>query len=202
MCLVRGEGSVWCWGLNDKGQLGNNTTDDSLVPVQVKGAGGVGLLSGAVSVAAGLKHACVAKSDGSVWCWGLNDKGQLGNNTTNDSLVPVQVKGASGVGTLGGVVALTAGESFSCAVKSDGSVWCWGRNDKGQLGNNTTKDSLVPVQVKGAGGVGLLSGVCRIAAGLKHACVAKSDGSVWCWGLNDKGQLGDDTTTIRWCRCR
>ncbi len=195
-CAVKSDGSVWCWGRNDKGQLGDNTTIDRSAPVQVKGASGVGTLTGASTVTTGPKHSCAAAA-GSVWCWGLNDKGQLGDNTTIDRPVPVQVKGLGGVGTLSGAVAVAAGESSTCAVKSDGSVWCWGRNDKGQLGDNTTIDQLAPVQVKGPGGVGTLAAATTLTAGLKHVCVLKSDGTLWCWGINDKGELGDNTTTNR-----
>ncbi|MDH3730798.1 MAG: RCC1 repeat-containing protein, partial [Acidimicrobiia bacterium] len=194
-CAALSDGTAWCWGLNDKGQLGDNSTTQSLVPVQVAGAGGVGVLSGVASVGAGLKHSCAAKSDGTAWCWGLNDKGQLGDNSTTQSLVPVQVVGAGGVGVLGGVSDVVAGAGHSCSAKSDGTAWCWGLNDKGQLGDNSTTQSLVPVQVVGAGGVGVLGGTVQSVSGLKHNCAALSDGTVWCWGLNDKGQLGDNTTT-------
>ena len=150
------EGYVWCWGLNDKGQLGDNTTTDRWTPVQVKGAGGSGVLADVVSLGSGAKFNCAATVSGAVWCWGDNSDGQLGDNTKTERTVPVQVKGPGGSGTLSGVVDVAAGETFACGVKSDGTVWCWGRNDKGQLGNNTTSDSLTPVQVKGPGGSGTL----------------------------------------------
>jgi len=182
-CGVNDEGVVWCWGLNDKGQLGDGSEDDRGVAVAVSG------LSGVVSLGAGSKHSCAVRGDGSVWCWGLNNEGQLGDNSTTDSSSPVQVSGLTGaVGVAGGV-------EHSCAVKSDGSVWCWGGNDKGQLGDNSTTDSLVPVQVVGVGGTGTLASVTEIDSGLKHNCVRVGDGTVRCWGLNDKGQLGDNTTT-------
>ncbi len=149
---MKSDASVWCWGDNSDGQLGDNTKTERLTPVQVKGSGGSGTLSGVIEAASGETFVCAAKGDGSVWCWGRNDKGQLGNNTTSDSLTPVQVKGAGGSGTLTGAVTLAAGQKHACAVKSDRSVWCWGLNDKGQLGNNTTTNSSYPVQVKGPGG--------------------------------------------------
>jgi signal peptidase I len=194
-CGVNDEGAVWCWGRNDRGQLGDGTTSDHSVPVQVVGAGGVGTLTNAVGIAAGNKHSCAAKDDGTVWCWGLNDKGQLGNNSTTNSSTPVQVVGAGGVGTLTNVADIAAGLQYSCAAKDDGTAWCWGLNNKGQLGNNSTTDSSTPVQVVGAGGVGTLTNVAEIAAGLQHSCAAKDDGTAWCWGLNDKGQLGNNSTT-------
>jgi len=194
-CGVNDEGAVWCWGSNDRGQLGDGTEDDHTVPVQVVGSGGVGMLSGAVGIGAGSKHTCVVKTDGTVWCWGLNDRGQLGDGTNDDHSVPVQVKGSGGTGTLTTVTEITAGLQHSCAVKTDGTAWCWGLNDKGQLGDNTTTDSSTPVQVKGPGGTGTLTTVTEITAGLQHSCAVKTDGTAWCWGLNNKGQLGDNTTT-------
>ncbi|NNE74461.1 MAG: RCC1 repeat-containing protein [Acidimicrobiales bacterium] len=194
-CAVRLDGSAWCWGQNDKGQLGDDTTSDSLVPVPVRGPGGVSLLTGVSTVSAGAKYTCALKIDGTVWCWGQNSQGQLGDNTTADSSSPVQVVGPGGSGTLTGVNEVSAGDEFTCAGLSDGTVWCWGRNDKGQLGDNTTTDSSAPVQVTDVGGVGTLTGITSIGTGLKHACGMKSDGTAWCWGQNNVGQLGDTTTT-------
>jgi signal peptidase I len=190
-CAAVLDGSVWCWGRNDKGQLGDGSTSDSSVPVELG-------VSGVVAVTAGDKHSCAVLDDGSVWCWGSNNEGQLGNNTTSDSWSPVGAGCAGGSGTLSGVVAVAAGEVHSCAVLDDGSVWCWGRNDKGQLGDDTGTDSESPVQVAGAGGSGTLSGVVAVAAGDKHSCAVLDDGSVWCWGSNNEGQLGNNTTSDSW----
>jgi alpha-tubulin suppressor-like RCC1 family protein len=192
---VKSDGSVWCWGLNGDGQLGDNTTTDRHYPVQVKGPGGSGTLSGAASAEGGEKSTCAAKSDGTVWCWGRNDNGQLGDNTTTDRTAPVQVKGTGGSGTLTGVDSIAIGLTHVCAAKSDGTVWCWGRNDKGQLGDTTTTDRSAPVQVKGPGGSGTFAGAIAIGAGDSHSCAADSDGYVWCWGLNNEGQLGGGSTS-------
>jgi alpha-tubulin suppressor-like RCC1 family protein len=199
VCAAKTDGTAWCWGLNDKGQLGDGTSTTRSSPVQVLGAGGTGTLTGVARLASGegAKHTCAAKTDGTAWCWGLNDKGQLGDTTTTDRSAPVQVVGAGGTGTLAGVSRLTGGDNHTCAAKTDGTAWCWGLNDKGQLGDTTTTNRSWPVQVVGAGGTGTLAGVTRIAAGSKHVCAVKSDGTVWCWGLNDKGQLGDTTSTNR-----
>ncbi len=147
------------------------------------------ILTGAVAIGVGEKHSCAVKSDGSVWCWGHNNEGQLGDGTTTNSLVPVSVS------SLSGAVGVSGGVEHSCAATSGGAVWCWGGNDKGQLGDGTTIDSLVVVQVVGVGGTGVLGSVVEIDSGLKHNCVRVSGGTVRCWGLNDKGQLGDNTTT-------
>jgi signal peptidase I len=187
-CGVKSDGSVWCWGHNNEGQLGNGTTTDSSVPVQVAG------LSSAVAVSGGVEHGCSVKGDETVWCWGRNDKGQLGDGTTTGSLAVVQVKGVGGVGVLGSAVDIASGLSHNCARLSDATVRCWGLNNKGQLGNGTTTDSATPVQVKGVAGVGNLTGIVTIGSGDSHGCGAHQLHTVYCWGLNNKGQLGNDTT--------
>ncbi len=112
------------------------------------------ILTGAVAIGVGEKHSCAVKSDGSVWCWGHNNEGQLGDGTTIDSLVVVQVVGVGGTGVLGSVVEIDSGLKHNCVRVSGGTVRCWGLNDKGQLGDNTTTDSSSPVQVVGVGGPG------------------------------------------------
>jgi len=171
------DGTVWAWGRNNFGQLGNGTTNQSNVPVQVTN------LSGAVGVAGGAYHSVALKSDGTVWAWGYNGSGQLGNGTTTNSSTPVQVS------NLTGITAVAAGCNFSLALKSDGTVWDWGDNSYGQLGNGTTTNSSKPLQVSS------LSGVTAIAGGCDHALALKSDGTVWTWGDNHNGQLGNGTTT-------
>jgi alpha-tubulin suppressor-like RCC1 family protein len=178
--------------LNDKGQLGDGTTVDSPVPVQVAGPAG-GSLTAASVVSAGEGSTCVITSPAQVWCWGLNNKGQLGNNTTADSPVPVQVVGPGGVGVLSGALTISSGLTHSCVLSSGASVWCWGRNDKGQLGDGTTADSWFPVPVVGSGGIGSLSGATAVGTGTSHSCAARNDDTVWCWGLNSDRQLGNNT---------
>jgi alpha-tubulin suppressor-like RCC1 family protein len=139
-------------------------------------------------------HTLFIKSDGTVLAWGLNDKGQLGNNTT--SLTPnptaVQVQGEGGVGILSGITAVAAGNGFSVALKSDGTIWAWGDNTYGQLGDGTTTARLTPVQVTGLTGT-----FVAISAGGSHALAVKSDGRLWAWGNNSSGQLGDNSTDVR-----
>ena len=176
---VKSDGSVWAWGYNLLGQLGDGTTTDRLTPVRVSG------LSGVVAVAAGANHSLALKSDGSVWAWGSNGWGQLGVTGT-DRPTPVQVSGLSGV------VAVDADSVNSLALKSDGSVWAWGSNLYGQLGDgSTTSSRSMPVQVSG------LSGAVAVSAGYYHSLALKSDGTLWAWGDNDTGQLGDGGSVSR-----
>jgi alpha-tubulin suppressor-like RCC1 family protein len=195
--MLEGNGRVWAWGHNDDGQLGDGTTAGKSTPVLVKGAGGSGTLNDAVAVAAGDDHTVALKSDGSVWMWGYNGAGQLGDGTWASTSTPVPVKGAGGAGTLSDGIAVAAGTYHTVALKSDGSVWTWGRNNDGQLGDGTTAGKTTPVPVKGAGGSGTLSDVVAVAAGAGHTVALKSDGSVWAWGYNVYGQLGDGTTFVR-----
>jgi alpha-tubulin suppressor-like RCC1 family protein len=171
------DSTVRAWGLNGLGQLGDGTGIDSDVPVTVTG------LSGVVAIAAGLEHSLALKADGTVWAWGSNSFGQLGDGTIVGRLAPVQVTGLSGV------VAIATGASswHSLAVKTDGSVWAWGWNGWGQLGDGTYIDRLAPVQVAG------LADVKSVAAGTGHSVALRIDGAVRTWGLNNHGQLGNGT---------
>jgi alpha-tubulin suppressor-like RCC1 family protein len=196
-CARKSDTTVWCWGRNNEWQLGDGTNTDRSSPVQVLGAGGVGTLSGAQSLDGGGQHNCVVKTDATVWCWGRNNFDQLGEGSGLDRGYPVQVKGPGGVGFLTGVVDVTGALEATCALKTDGTVWCWGRNDKGQLGDGTSTDRTYPVQVVGSGGTGTLTGVSRVGAGDKHVCARKTDQTMWCWGQNADGQLGDSTSTDR-----
>jgi alpha-tubulin suppressor-like RCC1 family protein len=171
---LNSNGTVWTWGSNEYGQLGDGTTTDRRVPAQVSG------LRGVVAVAGGFKHTIALKNDGTVWTWGWNNSGQLGEGTDSYRTTPVQVSGISGV------VAIASRGNHTIALKNDGTVWTWGSNGFGQLGNGTiTNPSITPVQVSG------LSDVVAIASGGFHTIALKKDGTVWTWGLDDSGQLGD-----------
>jgi RHS repeat-associated protein len=157
-------------------------------------------LSGVTAAGGGYWHSLALKADGTVWAWGSNEHGQLGNGAIDpaaDYPTPAQVTGPGGVGFLTGVTAIAVGTHHNLALKGDGTVWAWGRNANGQLGDNTTASRPAPVQVKGPGGVGVLTGVTAIGAGSDHSLAAKGDGTAWAWGKNANGQLGDDTTTQR-----
>jgi alpha-tubulin suppressor-like RCC1 family protein len=177
--LAKADGTVWTWGGNYEGQIGDGTTTSRPTPMPVSG------LSGVVAVAAGYYHSVALKSDGTLWAWGRNMFGQLGDGTATQRLTPVQVLGISGV------TAVAGGANSTYALKSDGTVWAWGNNFEGQLGDGTKTDHYSPVQVQG------LSDVTAIAAGELHAAALRSDGTVWTWGSNVFGALGDGTTTSR-----
>ena len=179
-------GTVNAYGQNLWGQLGNGTYNSSGVPVPVTGLTGIIAVDacGFPDVYYGGLHSLALKNDGTVWAWGSNINGQLGNGTNTNSNVPVQVSGLSGITAIAG----GHNGSFSLALKNNGTVWAWGDNSTGQLGNGTTTNSNVPVQVNG------LTGVVGIAGGGWHALAVKSDGTVWAWGNNIYGQLGNGTT--------
>jgi alpha-tubulin suppressor-like RCC1 family protein len=191
------DGTAWAWGDNYYGQIGNDTATDVDVPVQVKGPIGVDYLQNVVAVAAGGWHSLALKSDGTVWAWGYNYYGQLGNDSGTDVDRPVQVKGENGVGNLIGVVAIAAGDYSSYAVKGDGSVWAWGNNFNGQLGNGSYNNSDTPVRVLDIWepSPGYMSGVVAISAGSAHCLALKNNGTVRSWGYNANGQLGLGNTT-------
>ncbi|WP_116023878.1 S8 family serine peptidase [Thermomonospora umbrina] len=177
---VRSDGTVWAWGDNSEGQLGDSTTTDRSTPTQVPG------LSGVTAVAAGGYWSLALKSDGTLWAWGSGQSGQLGSGEQEGRTSPVQVGGLSGV------VDMAAAWNHGLAVKSDGTLWAWGDNTEGQLGDGSTDTRLTPVQVAGIGGVSTWAG--SVAAGDGHSLAVKSDGTVAAWGRNDLGQLGIGST--------
>jgi len=143
------------------------------------------------------------KSDGTVWAWGSGIYGELGNNSTANSPVPVQVVGSGGAGMLTGLAALAGGgNSYSLALRSDGTVWAWGYGLAGELGNNSTDNSSVPVQVVGAGGIGWFSGATTIAAGLSHSLALMSDGTVWAWAPTTRARWAITAQPTVQCPCR
>jgi alpha-tubulin suppressor-like RCC1 family protein len=176
--FVKSDGTLWSWGSNSSGQLGDGTTTDRANRVQVTA------LSGMKAVDTGEDHTVALKSDGTVWTWGNNSNGQLGNGTTTGSSVPIEVT------SLSNVIDVTAGYKFTVALKRDGTVWAWGINSSGQLGNGTTADSPIPVQV-----TGLSTAARAVSAGYGHVLSLQNDTSVWAWGSNGNGQLGNGTTT-------
>ncbi|HIV03231.1 MAG TPA: S8 family serine peptidase, partial [Candidatus Aphodoplasma excrementigallinarum] len=188
---LRADGTVWSWGRGANGQLGNGATEDVFThAVQVKNADGTPLVD-VIAISAGGSHSMAKKADGTIWAWGKNENGQLGNGASADSSVPVQVMG------LAGIEQISAGEYHSMALRADGTVWAWGRNQYGQLGDNTRNSSSTPVQVTGENGFGYLTGVEEIAAGIGYSMALMSDGTLMAWGHNNSYQLGDGTQQSR-----
>jgi alpha-tubulin suppressor-like RCC1 family protein len=149
-----------------------------------------------VSVWGGARGTIILKSDGTVWTWGANFNGKLGIGETNDvrELTPVEVHGAGNVGWLNSVQAIMGGEIHNVALKSDGTVWCWGWNAFGQLGNGTTNDSWVPVQA-GLTANPPLTNVVKLGGRPYFTLAEKGDGTIWAWGMNQFGQMGNGTVT-------
>lgn len=173
---LKADGTVWAWGSNLYGGLGNGSINNTNTPVQTL------LLNDIISIAAGGWHSVALKNDGTVWTWGWNTDGQLGDGSTTDRSIAAVVNG------LQGITHIASGTYHVLALKNDGTVWAWGDNVSGQLGNSTTVDALSPIQVQG------LSNIVAIAAGRFFSLAIKNDGSVWTWGENLYGQLGNGTT--------
>jgi alpha-tubulin suppressor-like RCC1 family protein len=181
-------GTVAAWGRNNVGQVGDSTSENKLSPTPVCAVGATSpcseashQLKGVTAVAAGGDHSLALLEGGTVVAWGRNVAGQLGNGTTTNSTVPVEVTG------LKEVVAIAAGEEHSLALLKGGTVKAWGANTRGQLGDGAETNSDVPVAVSG------LSGATAIAAGQNHS-LAITGGTVKAWGFNERGQLGDGTS--------
>jgi len=193
------DGTLAAWGYNGVGQLGDNSTTTRMVPTRVNTTG---TLAGktVIAIATGGSHSLALCSDGTLAAWGINDSGQLGTNTTTNSPVPVLV---DRTGVLDGktVIAIAAGSSHSLALCSDGTLASWGYNSNGQLGNNTTTNSPVPVWVNQTG---VLAGktVIAVDGGGSHSIALCSDGTLAAWGNHDAGQLGTYNLPIGGVRSR
>lgn len=195
-CGVTTSGLVHCWGSGTNGELGQNSSTGSMFPVTVLGVGGTGTLTGVTQVAGGSAHYCATNSSGGVHCWGYNLSGQLGDNSSIQRNAPVQVVGVGGTGTLSSIssVAASPDGQHVCALSNTGTVYCWGNNSNGQLGDNSSIQRTYPVQVVGIGGTGTLSGISKIAVGQDHSCATTTGGDVYCWGSNASGKLGINST--------
>ncbi|MFL6098643.1 MAG: RCC1 domain-containing protein [Actinomycetales bacterium] len=176
-----GAGAVWVWGLGTSGQLGDGTTNSSTTPVKVPS-----LSSGVAKIAAGRDHLAAVKDDGSLWMWGNNTVGEVGDGTTVMRTAPVHISLPADV------VQVELGAEHSVALLADGTVYCWGKGTRGALGTGGTARKLVPTKVAGA-----LPAIGRIGAGRDHTLAASTTGALWVWGFNDAGQLGDGSTTNR-----
>jgi alpha-tubulin suppressor-like RCC1 family protein len=187
-CVLMSNGTIQCWGDNLWGQLGNGTTTASLTPVTVTG------ITNATALATGNYHNCALLADTTVKCWGPNTTGQSGHPTVNTTAIvstPYTVSNSAGV--LKNIVAISAGFASTCAIRSDATVWCWGYNFYGQLGNATGTNSYLAVQVLGIT-TAKTDSPLALSVGNHHACVVLANGSAQCWGYNTNKQLGNNTT--------
>ncbi len=178
-CALLGSGGVQCWGANLQGQLGDGgRSNTESAPQDV-----VGLSGDAAEVASGDSFSCARIATGEVQCWGENGRGQLGDGVTHGGCPSVQcATSAQTVSGISDAVDIAAGYETACAVISDGTVECWGRNDKGQLGDGGTTDSSTPVTVTG------VTTAVQVAVGTYHACAILADTSVACWGRTDRSE--------------
>lgn len=175
--VIDSDNVLWAWGDNSLGQLGNGTTDNALSPIKI--------MNDVKSVSAGKSHTAAIQTDGSLWIWGCNHKGELGNGISgNDEgyiwdswggdnypiqTVPVKV--------MDGVSAVSCGNEYTAIIKTDGSLWLWGMNECGQIGNGTTEIVTQPVKV--------MDNVVAVSAGNLHTAALQADGTLWTWGNND-----------------
>jgi alpha-tubulin suppressor-like RCC1 family protein len=167
------DGSIWAWGDNSIGEFGKKGYSSLYSATKIH------QIEGVISIAAGYAHSLLLKNDGTVWGCGFNKYGQVGIGSGEKIIYTPTL-----VSSLSNIIAISASSYYSLALKSDGTVWAWGMNESGQLGNGTFARQNEPVQVLG------LSDIIQIDAGKDHAMALKKDGTVWTWGQGDQGQLG------------
>ena len=178
-CATRKDGTLWCWGLNQNGRLGLGNQTSVTRPHQVTTPAATGW----ASVSAGEEHTCGVRADGTLWCWGTGNGGQLGlgdGGAPHD--LPQQVTSPATAGW----VSVSAGGADTCAVRGDATLWCWGFNSNGELGVGDTVNHSLPQQVTSSAATGWAS----VSAGGIHTCAVGTDATLWCWGSNLHGQLG------------
>lgn len=172
---IKQDGTLWAWGSNEYGQLGDSTLIDKNTPVQVGTAHWL-------QVCAGYAHNIAIRQDGTLWAWGWNADAQLGDGSLAlYKNTPVQISADTNWKNI------SAGAAFNLAIRQDGTLWVWGRNSEGQLGDGTLIYKNVPVQI------GIATDWKIVSAGGGHSTAIRQDGTLWCWGWNDSGQLGDGT---------
>jgi alpha-tubulin suppressor-like RCC1 family protein len=174
---IKTDGTLWAWGDNGYGQLGNGTTTNSTTPTQI------GSANNWESISASGGFTIAIKTNGTLWAWGNNTFGQLGDGTTTNRTIPTQI------GTATNWNSVTTGEGFALAVKDNGTLWAWGNNDSRQLGDGTTTNRTIPTQI------GTATNWQSVAAGSGFSLAVKTNGTLWAWGNNLYGQLGNGTTT-------
>jgi alpha-tubulin suppressor-like RCC1 family protein len=179
---VRCSGTLWAWGCNGTGRLGDGTTTDRSSPVSV-----VGGFTDWCQVSGGQFHSLGVHQNGTAWAWGCNGQGRLGDGTALNRCSPVSV-----VGGFTDWCQVSASDLISLGVRQNGTVWAWGFNGQYQLGDGTTTNRSSPVSV-----VGGFTDWCQVSAGANHSLGVRQNGTVWAWGFNGCGQLGDGTNTAR-----
>lgn len=185
-CILKSDGSAWCWGANDHGQLGDGTMVSSAIPQPVQGFDGKVI----AEISGGAEHTCARTDIGEIYCWGGNEDGQLGvvdasMQKVADSATPRRVTLPPGAGA---ATLLSAGGKHTCVLVG-GIPYCWGENGTEQLGDGTSIERATPVQVTG------LTDVVDIENGDEHTCAVRDDRTLYCWGANVDGQLGDPSVT-------
>jgi alpha-tubulin suppressor-like RCC1 family protein len=175
---LKSDGTLWAWGANYTGQLGDGTSTNRVVPTQI------GTDTDWQNIAIGNFQSLAIKADGTLWAWGSNDYGQLGDGTSTDRFIPTQI------GTSTNWKQVSGGGLYTLAVKEDGTLWSWGYNDQRQLGDGTTDTSYLPIQI------GTDTNWKQVSAGYYHSVALKVDGTLYTWGANYWGQLGNGTLNI------
>jgi alpha-tubulin suppressor-like RCC1 family protein len=193
------DGFLYMVGLGSNGQLGQGDTTNHTTLVKVKGVGGSGFLENIVDICLGNQHTVACDSSGNCYAWGYNNSGQLGQGDTTSRNTPVKVKGVGGSGFLTNIIKVSASMDVSYAVDSSGNCYAWGNGTNGRLGQGDTTSHDTPVQVKGVGGTGYLANIIQISSGANgyNVLALTSSGTVYAWGSNHAGGLGDGTTTDR-----
>jgi len=185
---IKTDGTLWLWGFGTSGQLGDNTVINRSSPVQtISGGTNWKQVSCGGSTGTNSTHTAAIKTDGSLWLWGNGSDGQLGDNTITNKSSPVQT--ISG-GTNWKQVA--CGQNHTSAIKTDGSLWSWGKGTSGELGDNTEISKSSPVQTVSGG-----TNWKQVSCGHAYTAAIKTDGSLWSWGLGTSGQLGNNTVITR-----
>lgn len=194
---VKTDGTVWSWGWNAYAQLGNGTTNASSVPTQT-GLTANPPLTNVIKLGGRPYFTLAVKSDGTIWAWGMNQYGQMGNGTVNTPVsspqvtIPVMVSNSAPGGPINNPLQVTCGYSFGAALATNGTVWTWGTSRAGELGNGVPGTNYYPRQVPG------LTNITYISAGWGHMLARRSDGTVWAWGGNANGEVGDGTSSNRY----
>jgi alpha-tubulin suppressor-like RCC1 family protein len=185
---IKGDGTLWMWGNNAAGQLGNNSNLNSNIPIQISNA------TNWKDLSIGLYHTIALKDDNTLWAWGYNGLGQLGDGTNTDKLVPIQI------GTATNWASIKSGDNFNLAIKQNGTLWGWGYNGSGRLGDGTTSNKLVPTQI------GIATDWDKISCdgdgstssgGSGHSLAIKQNGTLWSWGYGSSGVIGDGAYITR-----